>query len=135
MHDDASPILDFYPTDFKVDLNGKRFAWMGVALLPFIDERRLLTALEDVYSDLTDEEKARNALGADYLMVGRHHPAFNALQILYELPPNSKPVTLNPSQTQGMSGQVSRDPHGIPPGQYVLYVPPAKVKSHDNAAV
>ena len=45
------------------DLNGKKAAWMGVALLPFIDENRLFSALEKVYSHLTEEEKNRNFRG------------------------------------------------------------------------
>lgn len=32
------------------------FVLLGVALLPFVDERRLRAALEEVYPDLTPEE-------------------------------------------------------------------------------
>lgn len=51
-----SPIIDFYPEDFKIDLNGKKFAWQGVALLPFVDEKRLFKALEPYYDTLTEAE-------------------------------------------------------------------------------
>ena len=33
-----SPIIDYYPPDFKTDLNGKRQDWEAVVLIPFIDE-------------------------------------------------------------------------------------------------
>lgn len=29
MYEPDSPIIDFYPTDFRIDLNGKKWAWMG----------------------------------------------------------------------------------------------------------
>ena len=56
LHSQDSPIIDFYPTNFKVDLNGKKWAWQGVALLPFVDEQRLLQALSFVYPNLTAYE-------------------------------------------------------------------------------
>lgn len=58
MHD--SPIADFFPTDFGLDLNGKRFAWQGVVLLPFIDEPRLLRILAPLLAHLSQEENDRN---------------------------------------------------------------------------
>ena len=48
MCDPASPIVDFYPRDFRVDLEGKRNDWEGVVLVPFIEEHRLLTAAQSV---------------------------------------------------------------------------------------
>ncbi|CAB3373545.1 Hypothetical predicted protein [Cloeon dipterum] len=84
MSDPHSEIIDFYPTDFKIDLNGKKFAWQGVALLPFVDEARLFHALEPYYEKLTKEEVKRNVRGDDRLYVSNYHPHSNFLNILYE---------------------------------------------------
>lgn len=79
-----SPIIDFYPLDFKIDLNGKKFAWQGVALLPFVDERRLIRAVKPLYDDLTDEEKKRNKRGDDRMYVSSSCTGFADLTALYK---------------------------------------------------
>ena len=35
---DTSPIIDYYPTEFRTDLNGKQQEWEAVVLIPFIQE-------------------------------------------------------------------------------------------------
>uniref|UniRef100_A0A8C7CQC0 5'-3' exoribonuclease n=1 Tax=Oncorhynchus kisutch TaxID=8019 RepID=A0A8C7CQC0_ONCKI len=83
MSNPESSIIDFYPDDFAIDLNGKKYAWQGVALLPFVDERRLRAALAEVYPNLSPEENKRNSLGSDMLFVGKSHPCCDFIQELY----------------------------------------------------
>uniref|UniRef100_A0A673GCG2 5'-3' exoribonuclease 1 n=1 Tax=Sinocyclocheilus rhinocerous TaxID=307959 RepID=A0A673GCG2_9TELE len=56
----GSPIVEYYPQDFKTDLNGKQQEWEAVVLIPFIDEKCLLAAMEPYTLKLTPPEKARN---------------------------------------------------------------------------
>ena len=50
MVDLNSPILDFYPTEFEQDLNGKKAEWEAIVKIPFIDEQRLLRAMKSMFS-------------------------------------------------------------------------------------
>ena len=70
MSDKNSEIIDFYPKDFAVDMNGKKMSWMGIALLPFIDEKRLLVAVKPLEKTLTEQEQKQNSLGCDLLFMG-----------------------------------------------------------------
>lgn len=49
---------------------------LGVALLPFVDERRLRAALEEVYPDLTPEESK------NYNLIYLERPQYNRHLIL-----------------------------------------------------
>jgi len=116
MDDPDSPIIDFYPVDFKVDLNGKKFAWQGVALLPFVDEKRLLETLQEVYPNLTIREQNRNGLGNDRLFVGEKSASSDFLTALYEGSCAAEAVELNPELMFGIRGGVWCDPHAVNPG-------------------
>ncbi len=79
MTDPGSPILDFYPLDFELDLNGKKQDWEAVVKIKFMDEKRLLTALYAREHQLSQEEQKRNSLGTPIRF------GFNP-QIMYDYP-------------------------------------------------
>lgn len=64
-------------------MNGKKFLWQGVALLPFIDPVRLLAAMAGKYPALSEGEIFRNTLGSDTLFVSQDHPLYDYLEGLY----------------------------------------------------
>ncbi|KAG0057268.1 5'-3' exoribonuclease 1 [Gryganskiella cystojenkinii] len=60
---ETSPIKDFYPHDFELDMNGKKQDWEAIVKIPFIDQDRLLKAMKSQEHLLTPEEVERNATG------------------------------------------------------------------------
>ncbi|XP_031572714.1 5'-3' exoribonuclease 2-like [Actinia tenebrosa] len=136
MSNPESPIIDFYPIDFQIDLNGKKYAWQGVALLPFVDEKRLLDALAKVYPDITEQEAKRNSLGKDRLYLRQGNPAFDFLTGLYEGEGAKEPLDLVPDLAQGMSGKVQpEDDRPILPNTVVRSPIPGQYDLKDNRAI
>jgi 5'-3' exoribonuclease 2 len=125
MTDPDSPIIDFYPQNFVIDLNGKKQSWMGVALLPFIDEQRLLDALKPLESTFTEEEKMRNSIGTDLLFVHSSHPLSSQLASLpspKEDKNNATPVWIDMDSklSGGMFGKVQSSKHNYLDRSYPL---------------
>ncbi|XP_039638120.1 5'-3' exoribonuclease 2 [Perca fluviatilis] len=129
-----SPIIDFYPDDFAIDLNGKKYAWQGVALLPFVDERRLRAALADVYADLTPEEVRRNSLGSDVMFLGKSHPLFDFIHELYRT--ESHEDTEIPAELcHGILGTLNLDDNPILPDKPVTSPIPMLRDISQNTAI
>lgn len=115
MSDEDSEILDFYPTDFPIDLNGKKFAWQGVALLPFIDEKRLLDAMAKKYPLLSAEDAARNEIGRDILIISDRHPLYEEVAMnFYSKRQGSPKYKLNPKISGGLAGKVEKNEQYLP---------------------
>ena len=130
MIDPEASIIDFYPEDFKIDLNGKKYAWQGVALLPFVEEVRLKAALQPLYSQLTEAEIQRNIRGDDRLFVREGHPGYNLLRTIYsENLGDDTEIILSPKPSfQGLGGRVLFSKDNCEPGGTI----PTPVRSLEN---
>ncbi|WVQ81281.1 5'-3' exoribonuclease 2 [Cryptococcus sp. DSM 104549] len=126
MINEDSPILDFYPGDFEIDMNGKKMAWQGVALLPFIDQHRLLTALASKEGELSDDEKRRNSWGDNIMFISAGHPLFDVYcATLYGLKAKdvTKPIPIDTNLSHGMSGSVLADSNCVPASTFDTPIP------------
>ncbi|KAM0884299.1 hypothetical protein ACQ4PT_031076 [Festuca glaucescens] len=110
MTDPNSPLKYFYPKDFEIDMNGKRFAWQGIAKLPFIDETRLLAETHKLEESLTEEERFRNTTMFDIIYVRETHPLAAQIAFLYQMYSQhsitdpSYLIPIDPAASGGMNG-------------------------------
>jgi len=78
MLDAGSPVHQYYPDSFDIDMEGRRNPWEGVVLIPFIDEELLRRAFLSIdMSLLSSHERARNTLGHPWIVrFTPDHPSF-----------------------------------------------------------
>lgn len=119
MLNEDSEIIDFYPEDFELDLNGKKFAWQGVALLPFIDMPRLLKAVQGRYHLLSEADALRNSVGRDVLLLSDGHETLydELLTNFYSKKQGAPQFKLNPKTSDGLSGTVEKQEDYMPHGE------------------
>jgi 5'-3' exoribonuclease 2 len=114
MTNESSDIIDFYPEDFPIDLNGKKFAWQGVALLPFIDAERLLKAMATKYPMLSKEDAARNEVGRDVLLISDGHPLYDDVTKRLYSKRGEPEFKLNSRISEGLAGKVEKNELQVP---------------------
>ncbi|XP_057957366.1 5'-3' exoribonuclease 3-like isoform X2 [Malania oleifera] len=107
MTNETSNIIDFYPSDFEVDNDGKRFMWQGICKLPFIEEDRLLSETRKLEKELQEDEVVRNAEGADRMFVrslnslGKQILSLNKIPACHE---QNEWIKIDTSLSAGISG-------------------------------
>ncbi|KAK0368183.1 XRN 5'-3' exonuclease, partial [Colletotrichum limetticola] len=121
MLNEDSDVIDFYPSDFEIDLNGKKMAWQGVALLPFIEMPRLLAAIETKYPLLSEADQARNGVGRDVLLLSdAHHELYDEITTgFYSKKQGAPTLKLSPRTSDGLAGNIEKIPDYLPHGELV----------------
>ncbi|KAJ1558490.1 5'-3' exoribonuclease 2, partial [Nowakowskiella sp. JEL0078] len=116
MTDSNSSIIDFYPEKFPIDMNGKKLAWQGISLLPFIDEKRLLDAMEPLYVGISEEDRQRNSLGPELLFIRSTNSLYDSVSEVYTKKSTTEPVIIDANLSQNMTGEVLQDSEVCIPG-------------------
>ncbi|KKA28672.1 hypothetical protein TD95_004753 [Thielaviopsis punctulata] len=121
-----SDIIDFYPEDFEIDLNGKKMAWQGVALLPFIDMPRLLAAVQGKYPELSEADHLRNQPGRDALILcdKNEHGIYDDITAAFYAKKKKSEgerdiLELDGSRSAGLAGIVEKIPGYTPHGALI----------------
>ncbi|KAG0023624.1 5'-3' exoribonuclease 1 [Entomortierella chlamydospora] len=89
---ESSPIKDFYPRDFELDMNGKKQDWEAIVKIPFIDQDRLLKAMKAFFPDIKDCKCKQSVFhlpvieGVSCLKKGLCEGAFKGAEALFGFP-------------------------------------------------
>ena len=133
MTDEDSDIIHFYPEDFPIDMNGKKMAWQGVALLPFIDEKRLLAAMATRYPQLTAEEVERNEFGKDALLFSTKHDLYRPVaENFYSKKQSGPKYKLDSRISKGLAGIVEKNESYIPDSSLPIEFPTSNMSYIDE---
>ena len=65
--DDDSPIKEYYPEDFEIDLAGKKNDWQGVVILPIITPEKVVETYLTKVKLVDEKEMRRNILGKSFI--------------------------------------------------------------------
>eukprot|EP00727_Mastigamoeba_balamuthi_P006198 m51a1_g2198 putative 5 -3 exoribonuclease 2 (865) ;mRNA; r:140646-143739 len=98
----GSPIADFYPEEYGLDMNDEAMEWKAITLLPWIDEARLLAAASEREPLMSAEEQARNTNSLRDLLYARGGTPIGALI-----------AEVNRLQRAGFARKLAVDRHGV----------------------
>ncbi|KAK4179995.1 exoribonuclease 2 [Triangularia setosa] len=118
MTNEDSEIIDFYPEEFDIDLNGKKMSWQGIALLPFIEMPRLLKAMEPKQKLLSEEDRVRNEPGKEVLIISDAHPVYEDITTkFYSKKPVGDKIPLDSKLSEGLAGNIEKIEGYVPHGE------------------
>lgn len=118
-----SPLKKYYPDQFEVDMEGVTVPWGGVALIPFIEEERLLAAmrLAEAQKKLTSPELERNKVGTAICLSADVKETRRISSVL--------PRLFRDIDVCHVKETPSKHPEFLPPHQYFMnYVCPGHLK-------
>lgn len=58
----ADPLIEYFPPDFDIDLNGRALPWEASCLIPFVDEKLFITHEQTMLLSypINEDDKKRN---------------------------------------------------------------------------
>ncbi|KAA6403374.1 MAG: putative 5'-3' exoribonuclease 1 [Streblomastix strix] len=84
MHENDSPLIQYYPLQFEVDMEFAHMPWEGVCVLPFMNVKEVEKQAQKIYPLLSQEETRRNSHNTNILFRAPAHKDFKLIRKLLE---------------------------------------------------
>ena len=114
MYDPNSEIIDFYQKNTELDVNGHPYTWMGVNLIPFIDDKRIRIAVSKNLHLFNKEDNERNNMGKTLVYVRTDNFLYKTVG--KEFLNDSYSRIINTPQFNVLSGIIKGNSISITPG-------------------